>query len=95
MSETQIPIALFRLGKVYATPNALKTISHDDIVTAIRRHHSGDWGDLSGDDRRANDCAMINGSRLFSVYYSATRVKFWIVTEANRASTTILLPEDY
>ncbi|WP_242631421.1 hypothetical protein [Rubinisphaera italica] len=78
-----------------ATPNALGTISHADIQTALTRHHSGDWGDCCADDRQANDDALIQGGRLFSVYHSENESKFWIITEADRSATTVLLPEDY
>ena len=95
MSETQIPVARFRIGRICATPNALKTLSHDDILNGIQRHQAGDWGDVDADDRHANDQALKNGSRLFSVYHSANRVTFWIITEASRQLTTVLLPDDY
>jgi len=95
MSPTEFPIALFRVGRIRATPNALKTLSEPDIHTGLQRHQAGDWGDVDNDDRDANDQALLEGTRLFSVYHSANRVKFWIITEANRSSTIILLPEDY
>ena len=95
MSDIQIPVALFRLGRICATPNALSTLSQPDILTGIQRHQAGDWGDLDNDDRQANDLALKDGSRLFSAYDSVNRVKFWIITEADRRLTTVLLPEDY
>jgi hypothetical protein len=61
----------------------------------LQRHQAGDWGDVDNHDRLANDHALKNGSRLFSVYHSADGVKFWIITEADRSLTTVLLPRDY
>lgn len=95
MSKTQLPIALFRIGRISATPNALQTLSQPDILTGLQRHQAGDWGDVDNHDRQANDQALQDGTRLFSVYHSANQVKFWIITEADRWVTTVLLPEDY
>jgi len=95
MSATNVPIALFRMGRIVATPTALCSLSQPDIFTGLQRHHAGDWGDVCAEDRLANDQALLEGTRLVSVYHSATRVKFWIITEADRHSTTVLLPEDY
>ena len=58
------------------------------------RHIRGDWGDACKEDAKANDLALEEGSRLFSVYFSID-IKFWIITEHDRSATTILLPEDY
>lgn len=95
MSAEAMPIAKFRLGKIVSTPNALDQLTHEDIVRAIGRHQAGDWGDVDEDDRRENELSLQQGLRLFSVYHSATGVKFWLTTEADRSSTTVLLPEDY
>ena len=86
---------LFPLGQQVATPTALRQLSEDDVIGALTRHARGDWGDVDNHDRRANDHALIEDSRLFSVYHSARGVKFWIITESDRSVTTILLPEDY
>lgn len=93
--DANIPIAIFRLGRIVATPNALTNLSEDDILRGIQRHQAGDWGDVGDHDRQANDQALVNGSRLFSVYHSTNDVKFWIITEADRSVTTVLLPQDY
>jgi len=95
MSAPKIPIALFRIGRIVATPNALANLQQPDILSALQRHQAGDWGDVDEDDRQANNCALTDGSRLFSVYHSANGTKFWIITEADRSSTTVLMPEDY
>jgi len=61
----------------------------------IQRHQAGDWGDLDTHDRQENERALQHGGRLFSQYHSNAGVKFWIITEADRSSTCVLLPEDY
>ena len=79
-----------------ATPGALATLSQAEITASIRRHHCGDWGYLCPEDREANELALQEGSRLFSVYYgNAGTTKFYIITEADRSVTTVLLPEEY
>ena len=84
------------LGKVVATPGALKLLSEmgEDLFSYIARHATGDWGDLCAFDRRQNEIALRDGYRVFSSYdVSAERV--WVITEADRSVTTILLPEEY
>ena len=83
------------LGQTVATPAALGVLSRTDIVTAFRRHAAGDWGEVDDEDRAANDDALTSGERLLSVYRSANGTAFWVVTEADRSVTTVLLPEDY
>jgi hypothetical protein len=95
MSAHTISVAVFRLGRIVATPNALQSITQDDILTGIRRHQAGDWGNLTDDDRAANDRALVEGMRLLSAYNAANGTRFWIITEADRSVTTVLLPEDY
>ena len=90
-----IRVAVLRLGHIVATPNALQSITQDDILAGIQRHQAGDWGDISDEDRMANDQALVEGTRILSVYRSANGTIFWIVTEADRSSTTVMLPEDY
>jgi hypothetical protein len=90
-----LPIARFRLGHIVSTPNALSQLTHEDILMGIRRHQSGDWGDLDTEDQAANDRALVERTRIFSVYRSALGVKFWLITEADRSATTVLMPEDY
>jgi hypothetical protein len=95
MSARKTPMAAFRLGRILSTPNALNHLAQDDVLLGLQRHQAGDWGDVDDEDRHANDGALINGTRIFSVYHSASGIKFWIITEADRSSTTVLLPEDY
>lgn len=94
---------LFSLGQTVATPGALRAIeeAHEVSSTFIIRHLRGDWGDLGDDDKRANDRALKDGSRIFSAYIlPRTGSKIYVITEAEgddqrRESTCVLLPEDY
>ena len=65
------------------------------MQAALRRHASGDWGDVCTDDLQSNQDALQNGLRLLSVYWSSEGIRFWIITEADRSATTILLPDEY
>jgi hypothetical protein len=59
------------------------------------RHARGDWGDVCEGDRQANDGALTDGSRLLSAYQTKTGTRLWVLTEADRSSTCLLLPEEY
>jgi hypothetical protein len=95
MSATAVYAAKFPLGHIVATPNALNHLTPDDIRSGIIRHQAGDWGDLDADDRKENDLALERGTRLLSAYQASNGTKFWIITERDKSSTTVLLPEDY
>jgi hypothetical protein len=84
------------LGKVVATPGALDVLSEagEDLRLLLARHRSGDWGDLDEDDRRENERSLKHGWRVLSSYPVGGKV-IWIITEADRSVTTILLPEEY
>ena len=83
------------LGRTVATPAALGVLSQSDLVAALRHHAAGDWGEVDAHDQAANDEALMSGSRLLSVYQSAAGITFWVITEADRSVTTVLLPDDY
>lgn len=87
----------FEVGQTVATPGALKAVGRSDasFTALLMRHVCGDWGDLSPEDARANDEALTNGDRILSAYVLSTGVKVWVITEADRSSTCILLPEEY
>jgi hypothetical protein len=91
--------ALFPLGQVVATPGALAVMERLGIDPAalISRHVTGDWGAIHPDDRGLNEQALADGSRILSVYGddSATDERLWVITEADRAATTILRPDEY
>lgn len=93
---------LFSFGSILMTPGALSAFekSHDEVFEYVKRHLSGDWGDLSAGDKHLNDEAVKDGSRILSAYHLSNRTKIWIITEAaddngNRNPTTLLLPEEY
>lgn len=83
------------LGRVVATPNALQQLSDEDIAAALSRHERGDWGDVCEDDRAENELSLKEGFRILSVYRTKDGEKFWVITEADRSATTVLMPEDY
>ena len=92
----------FELGRIVATPVALRVLedSNQTPHEFLHRHVHGDWGDLSDGDCEANEEALRDGSRILSAYITSDGTKIWIITEAvndqgHRASTTILLPEEY
>lgn len=88
---------LFELERVVATPGALATLveSGEAPHLYLGRHVTGDWGDVSREDKAANTLALVTGERLLSSYRTATGAKLWVITEADRSSTCILLPEEY
>ena len=96
MAET-IAVQKFSLGAQVATPGALAVLDADGHHPGefLRRHASGDWGELDAEDVRENNYSLKHGFRLLSAYHTRSGRKFWIITEADRASTTILLPEEY
>lgn len=86
---------VFQLGRLVATPGALETVDAIEMERMVQRHASCDWGDCCEDDCEANDKALRYGGRLFSVYISKSGEKVWIITEADRSSTCLLLPSEY
>lgn len=84
-----------KLGELLITPNAKRSIHLQDGLKALIRHQNGDYVDASEADKEANLEALATGDRLLSVYHDRNGVKFWIITEADRYCTTILMPEDY
>jgi hypothetical protein len=94
MSSEQITRITFPLGTIVLTTNAANRLSGTVIHEGLRRHASGDWGDLCPSDAEQNESALITGGRLFSAYGEG-ECRFWIITESDRSVTTVLLPEDY
>jgi hypothetical protein len=82
------------LGRLLITPAALAVLPMDAAAAAVVRHARGDWGDLAAHDWAVNEAAAVDGDRLLSAY-TAEGVRFWIITEADRSVTTVLLPSDY
>jgi hypothetical protein len=87
----------FPLGQVVATPGALGALqeSGEEATSYLRRHSGGDWGELDERDLRENQLSLRRGFRLLSAYTLRSGIKIWIITEADRSSTTILLPDEY
>ena len=93
----------FSIGKLLATPAALEALqeANVDVIDLVERHVRNDWGDLSDEDKRLNDEALHDGSRILSAYMlEKTGATIWLITEAadddgERAATTALLPEEY
>jgi hypothetical protein len=83
------------LGQLVATPAALESVTQEQMLGALRRHVSADWGDVDKEDWKTNDYALAHGERLLSAYHTEDGTKFWIITECDRSATTVLLPEDY
>ena len=92
-----IEIAKFRFGKLVATPGAIEALADakQSPIEFVARHIKGDWGEVCEEDRQANEDALRDGDRLLSVYRTAKNTKLWLITEADRSSTCILLPEEY
>jgi hypothetical protein len=86
---------LFPLGRAVITPNALDILVSADVMAALGRHVAGDWGDVCPEDWEENELSLKEGFRLLSSYRDSKGTTFWIVTEADRSATTVLLPEDY
>lgn len=104
-TERRVPslTPLFPIGHLLATPGALQALESIGIdpLSLITRHVSGDWGDLCEEDRQSNEMALLHGARIFSVYKhghpdgSGQELTLWVITEADRACTTLLLPSEY
>ena len=95
MIDVRVDKPLFPLGQVVITRNAASQLVENDSQSALRRHAGGDWGEVCEEDWQANDHAMANNQRILSAYVAQNQTKFWIITEADRSTTTVLLPEDY
>ena len=90
-------VGRFALGETFITPGAEEAlqIAGQTALEFLRRHMSGDWGELSDDDVKQNDLSVENGCRLLSRYETKKGERIWIITEADRSATTILLPMEY
>lgn len=95
MSKMSKPLPIFPLGEWVITAAADAAMSFEQWAGGFLRHAAGDWGDVCHEDKKANDEALIKGGRILSAYTTTKGVKFWIITEADRSVTTVLLPDDY
>jgi hypothetical protein len=86
---------LFLLGQIIITVRAYEYLERADIAEAMGRHARGDWGELKPADMEQNDLALHEGGTLISSYSDRRERKFFIITEADRSVTTVVLPADY
>ena len=85
----------FPLGSIVITPTAAEIVPPGEMYAALARHSRGDWGNVGKNDWKENDLSLTLECRILSAYSTQKGEKFWIITEADRSYTTILLPSDY
>jgi hypothetical protein len=92
-----VSIARFPLGRIVATPGALEALeqSGDNAAALLKRHVTGDWGELDEHDQQENEFSVSRDLRILSAYTLSGGTKIWIITEADRSATTLLLPSEY
>ena len=88
---------LFGIGQLVATPGALAALAkaEQSPVEFLTRHVTGDWGELPVEDRAENFLSVEQGFRVLSNYRTLAGERIWVITEADRSLTTLLLPEEY
>ena len=97
-TTTQASVTRFALGQTFITPGAEEAlqIAGQTAIEFLRRHMSCDWGsELSDEDVQENDLSLKEGFRLLSAYRTGKGQKLWIITEADRSATTVVLPAEY
>ena len=97
MTHVNRLLVRFPLGRVVATPGALRVLeeANQNAFEFLAKHQAGDWGELCEEDIRENEFSVLNGFRILSAYRTQNDVKIWVITEADRSATTLLLPEEY
>lgn len=85
----------FPLGRLVSTQGALDALEEEELHKLVQRHAACDWGECCDHDRQANEDALKSGARIFSAYRSRRGEKIWVITEADRRSTCVLLPSEY
>ena len=95
-----MPMPRFKTGQVVATPAVLRMLQQIGVspMSLVARHVFGDWGDLCQEDKEANDLAVVIGDRIFSSFevgVGLNATKVWVITEADRSSSVLCLPEEY
>jgi hypothetical protein len=97
MSSATQTAALFPLGRTFATPGAIDALRASGQLpdAFLRRHQIGDWGEVCDADKRENEFSIANGFRILSAYRTSGGIKLWVITEADRSVTTLLLPSEY
>jgi hypothetical protein len=96
-TRAELNAASLDVGRMVATPGALKALAEAEQmpIEFLSRHMNGDWGEVCPEDWAENELSVREGYRILSAYTLKTGVKIWVITEADRSVTTILLPEDY
>lgn len=97
MTTTTTHTRLFNPGQIVSTPGALEALAdaEQSATEFLSRHLQGDWGELCEIDRQANEDALTEGDRILSAYRTSEGTRIWIITEADRSVTTLLLPSEY
>jgi hypothetical protein len=97
MKRTSLRPPMFSLGRLMATPAALEALGACGRMPAefIGRHVRGDWSEMTAEDATANTLAVFEGTRVLSSYALSSEQRVWVITEADRSLTTVLLPSDY
>ena len=95
MPNSEKEIIRVDLGKVVITPRAVSRLFNDDVIFSLGRHLAGDWGEVSSQDWDDNNESLRLGRGIRSSYTDRHMTRFWIITEADRSRTSILLPEEY
>jgi hypothetical protein len=97
MTHVNRLLVRFPLGRVVATPGALRVLeeANQNAFEFLAKHQAGDWGELCEEDIRENEFSVLNGFRILSAYRTRNDVRIWVITEADRSATTLLLPEEY
>jgi hypothetical protein len=87
----------FDIGRMVATPGALEALQEagQNAMEFITKHQQGNWGDMKEEDKRENEFSVDKELRTFSAYRTSNGIKVWVITEADRSVTTILLPSEY
>ena len=88
---------LFPLGQIVATPGAVDALedAQEEVTAYIQKHVTGDWSEMSEEDQQENAFSVDKILRVFSSYTLLSGAVLWVITEADRSSTTVLLPEEY
>jgi hypothetical protein len=91
------PQGKFGLGQIVGTPGAVSAFERtgQNPLEFIARHWTGDWGDLEQEDKEENEFSVARGLRILSAYNLSDGTRVWVITEADRSATTVLLPEEY
>jgi hypothetical protein len=85
----------FELGRLLASAGAMKVLREDEMLMALSLHAAGEWGEVCEDDKQANQDALRDGTTRILSAYTFRQARVWVLTEADRSATTILLPEEY